>query len=74
MTPDNWQALYDALGGRAELAKLCEVSESTVWRWSRGETTPSKLVRATINTLCDSHGVPHVFVEAPSTETEGVKS
>lgn len=68
-TPEVWQALYDAIGGRAGLARICDVSESTVWRWSRGETSPSRLVRVTVNGLCDSHGVPQVFTEEKKEET-----
>lgn len=63
MTPENWQSLYDALGGRAKLALLCDVSESTVWRWSRGGTTPARPVRTLVNSLCTAHGVPEVFTE-----------
>jgi len=62
-TPEEWAALFDAIGGRVELARVCDVSESTIWRWSRGETRPGTLVRATVNSLCDSHGVARVFHE-----------
>lgn len=61
--PSDWQALYDALGGRDKLAERCDVSESTVWRWSRRVATPSKLVRDAINEMCDQHEVPRLFVE-----------
>jgi hypothetical protein len=60
-TPAPWRALFDALeGGRACLASLCQVSESTVYRWSRG-SSPGFATISYVNTLCDSHGVARVF-------------
>ena len=63
-TPAAWAALFAALGGRAELASLCRVSESTIYRWSRGDAAPSAATISYVNHLCESHGVSRVFTPA----------
>ncbi len=60
-TPAPWVALYAAIGGRSQLAFVCLVDESTLWRWSRKVTRPSVAVVAMVNRLCDEHGVAPVF-------------
>lgn len=60
--PPAWAALFTAIGGRAKLAARCGVSESTVWRWSRGVFTPTKIVVDHVNALCTEHGLDPVFV------------
>lgn len=62
-----WQALYNAAGGRAALAVLCRVTESTLWRWSRGGST-TEATRLYVNELCDKHNVAHVFKDPPRKE------
>lgn len=61
--PPTWRELVDAVGGRAALAELCSVSEVTIWRWSQKETTPTRLVRESVNKIAASHGVQPVFEE-----------
>ena len=62
-TPPAWHALFDAVGGRADLARLCDVSETTVWRWSRGLMRPGTLTRVSVNRVCAAHGLAGIFPE-----------
>jgi hypothetical protein len=59
-----WRELVGAVGSRQELARLCNVKESTIWRWMRGVVVPSLLVQTSVNRICSEHGVPAVFPEA----------
>lgn len=59
--PESWRALFDAVGGRAGLARELEVCESTVYRWSRAVEPPPAVARLAINTICDRFHVERIF-------------
>lgn len=58
-----WAALCKAVGGRATLAAIIGVSEPTIWRWSREEVKPIRIVRDAVNRICREHLIEEVFKE-----------
>jgi DNA-binding transcriptional regulator YdaS (Cro superfamily) len=61
MTPLNYSALFEALGGRRRVARELGVAPSTVARWARGETAPAgghalRLVELTAGALLTQGG------------------
>lgn len=64
--PRAWGAFLLAMGGRFSLASVIGVTESTIWRWTRGISTPTRVIQGTINRMCIEHGCAPVFAEGVS--------
>ncbi len=55
--PEPWLSLAAALGGVGALAKACETTPTTVWRWAHDEFRPSSLVVRHVQALARRRGL-----------------
>ncbi len=64
---DQWTRLFDAVGDRFAVRERCRVSDSTLWRWTRGISRPPESQRAMVNAMCLEHGLAPIFGEEETT-------